>query len=584
MSRLKQNSYWKAVRKAYASLGGKFIRQASGDHSSHVPSDKTRWAIARELGFNGNRACVRCNATQVVEPGSVVKHCGTLMAADLTQAERSEIEASIGKVKVSFKNKDDIPGGEADKSKKSDFPKKELEEGKKHEKEHTSDPDKAEEIASDHIKEDKKYYNKLEKMEKRRDPDGKDKKDASADFTAHFIPDEDDIADSHWVVKKAGSPVLKVTLKQAFPGKEKTKAPIFAQQKYGDELLNSVKARGVEGTVKTALKNGATVFGQFNQAAPNALMPAPESVEDTEMQGQPPTDPQADPGLVDPEIGDEILDDKQNRTDIIELVKAALVPFIASAGEEITVQSVVAELKALCQNDQSLNDFQGSLDEQVEQFQQDNSVGEEEQKEEDRGNQNEELPADAGGGMPPPDQQPREASKARSIREAELADRAASLQNALREQEAASAKLAKELREAQHGKVEAERRYAQQLEDNKTLLLERTMRARHPRCAKLAQQLVDIGEVPEDELGNKIIALLKLPTDDFFALENRVKKVHGKLVVAGRSGPAVNTKGLMTIIGDHRDEGNKEPTLADGPRRGANHGTGAGVAGVVKWS
>jgi hypothetical protein len=575
MSRLKQNSYWQAVRKAYASLGGKFVRQAIGDQASHVPADKNRWAIARELGFNGNRTCVRCNATQVVEPGSVTKHCGTLMAADLTQAERSEIENSLGKVKVSFKAKDSMPGGEADKSEKSEFDKKDLEKGKKHEKEHTSDPDKAEEIASDHIKEDKKYYSKLEKVEK---------KDASADFTAHFISDEDNIADSHWVVKKAGSPVLKVTLRQAFPGKEKTKAPIFAQKKYGDELLSSVKARGVEGTVKTALKNGATVFGQMNQAAPNALMPAPESVEDTEMQGQPPTDPQADPGLVDPEVGDEILDDKQDRTDIIELVKAALVPFIASAGEEITVQSVVAELKALCQNDQSLNDFQGSLDEQVEQFQQDNSVGEEEKKEEDRGNQNEELPADAGGGMPPSDQQPREASKARNQREAELADRAASLQNALIEQEAASAKLANELREVQHGKVEAERRYAQQLEDNKILLLERTMKARHPRCASLAQQMVDIGEVSAEELGSKIIALLKMPTDDFFALENRVKKVHGKVVVAGRNGPAFNTNGLMTIIGDHRDEGNKEPSLADGPRKGANHGVNAGVAGAVNWS
>jgi hypothetical protein len=559
MSRLKSSSYWTAVRKAYASLGGKYVRQAAGDQSSHVPSDKTRWGIARELGYTPNRACIKCNATLISEAGSVVKHCGTLMAADLTQAERIEIESSLGKLKVAFKTaKED--GGHV----------------------HADDPDKTADGEHGHTEENPEGCHTHDEGEK---------KEASADFTAHFIPDEDNIADSHWVVKKAGNPVLKVTLKQAFPGKEKTKAPIFAQQKYGNELLNSVKARGVEGTVKSALKNGATVFGQFNQTAPNTLMPAPESVEDTEMQGQPPTDPQADPGLVDPEVGDEILDDQQQRTDIIELVKAALVPFIASAGEEITVQSVVAELKALCQNDQSLNDFQGSLDEQVEQFQQDNSVEEEEQKEQDRlGDEEEEIvgqeiAADAGGSsMPPPDQQPRAASKARNIKEAQLTKEVAKLRHALGEHEQASGKIAKELREAQHEKTELQRRYAQQLEDNKMLLIERTMKARHPRCVKLAQRLVDIGETSEEERESKITALLKMDTDDFFALENRVNKVHGKLVVEGSHTPSFSTKGLMPIIDDHRDEGNKEATLADGPRRGANKGAGAGLASNVNWS
>lgn len=579
MSRMKQSAYWAAVRKAYASLGGKYIRQASGEQASHVPADQQRWAIARELGFTGNRMCVECNATMKADAGAVVKHCNRLMMADITQAERSEIESSIGKLKVSFKSKDELSGGKADKDDKKSFPKKELEEGAKHEKEHTSDKDKAEEIASDHIKEDSKYYDKLKNMEKRRDPDGLDKK-ASSEFTTHFIPDSDAIEDSYWVVKKAGNPVLKVTLKQAFPGKEKTKAPIFAQQKYGDELLDTVKKHGVLGTVKKALKNGATVFGQFNQMNPNTLMPAPENVEDTEMQGAPPTDQQANPGMVDQAVGDDILGDDQERTDIIELVKAALVPFIASAGDDITVQSVVAELKALCQNDQSLNDFQGSLDEQVEQFQQDNSVAEEDEKDQAREDMSQDPMADAGGQMPPTDQQPREASMSRK-REAQLESEVGQLRNALGEQEEASRKLAAELKKAQGESTEYQRKYNEQLEDNKVLMIDRTMRARHPRCARLAQKMVDIGEIQEADRDEKIVAILKMKTDDFLALEDRVGKVHSKIAVASTD-PEFSTKGLMSVIDDHRDEGKKEATLTDGPRKGT--GKGAGLVGNVNWS
>ena len=70
--------------------------------------------------------------------------------------------------------KDKIPGGKADKNKPEDFDKKQLEKGKKIEKEHTPDEDLAEEIAMDHLEEsgDKKgkkggkYYDKLDKLEK----------------------------------------------------------------------------------------------------------------------------------------------------------------------------------------------------------------------------------------------------------------------------------------------------------------------------------------------------------------------------------------------------------------------------------
>lgn len=61
--------------------------------------------------------------------------------------------------------KDLIPGGKADNKNKSDFDKDQLAKGKKVEMEHTNDPAKAEEIAMDHLEEDSKYYDKLEKID-----------------------------------------------------------------------------------------------------------------------------------------------------------------------------------------------------------------------------------------------------------------------------------------------------------------------------------------------------------------------------------------------------------------------------------
>lgn len=62
--------------------------------------------------------------------------------------------------------KDKLPGGLADKKKPSDFDPKALAKGKKVEMEHTDDPQKAEEIAMDHLTEDSAYYDKLETIEK----------------------------------------------------------------------------------------------------------------------------------------------------------------------------------------------------------------------------------------------------------------------------------------------------------------------------------------------------------------------------------------------------------------------------------
>jgi 8-oxo-dGTP pyrophosphatase MutT (NUDIX family) len=61
---------------------------------------------------------------------------------------------------------DKIKGGLADNKTPKDFDKKRLVVGVKVEKEHTSDDKVAEEIAMDHLTEDKKYYVKLKKIEK----------------------------------------------------------------------------------------------------------------------------------------------------------------------------------------------------------------------------------------------------------------------------------------------------------------------------------------------------------------------------------------------------------------------------------
>lgn len=69
----------------------------------------------------------------------------------------------VGMVKM---NEDKIPGGLADNKKPSDFAADALAQGRKVEREHTSDSGIANEIAMDHLTEDKNYYAKLKKMEK----------------------------------------------------------------------------------------------------------------------------------------------------------------------------------------------------------------------------------------------------------------------------------------------------------------------------------------------------------------------------------------------------------------------------------
>lgn len=72
-------------------------------------------------------------------------------------------------IKTSFYNKitkNNIPGGKADNYKPSDFDSNQISKGTKVELEHTHDKEIAKEIAMDHLTEDPKYYDKLEKFHK----------------------------------------------------------------------------------------------------------------------------------------------------------------------------------------------------------------------------------------------------------------------------------------------------------------------------------------------------------------------------------------------------------------------------------
>ena len=65
------------------------------------------------------------------------------------------------------KAKDLLPGGQADNVSDAKFNKKKLRYAQKHEMEHTTNPGMAKELAKDHMLEDKNYYKKLEKIEKK---------------------------------------------------------------------------------------------------------------------------------------------------------------------------------------------------------------------------------------------------------------------------------------------------------------------------------------------------------------------------------------------------------------------------------
>jgi hypothetical protein len=75
-------------------------------------------------------------------------------------------EKFMQKIKILIKESEKLKGGKGDNRPDSDFDAKELENGIKHELEHTKVHQVAKEIAKDHLSEDPNYYKKLKKIEK----------------------------------------------------------------------------------------------------------------------------------------------------------------------------------------------------------------------------------------------------------------------------------------------------------------------------------------------------------------------------------------------------------------------------------
>lgn len=82
-----------------------------------------------------------------------------------------EYREELSKLIDTVSKNDKIPGGLAEGKKPSDFSKLKIDQGVKVEMEHTSDPKIAQEIAMDHLTEDKDYYKKLKQIETKKSED-----------------------------------------------------------------------------------------------------------------------------------------------------------------------------------------------------------------------------------------------------------------------------------------------------------------------------------------------------------------------------------------------------------------------------
>lgn len=78
---------------------------------------------------------------------------------ELTKQRR--LQAAKNAKKANEIVEDEIPGGKGDNAIPQDFDPEQLKMGIKVEREHTDDPEKAQEIAMDHLTEDPEYYSKL---------------------------------------------------------------------------------------------------------------------------------------------------------------------------------------------------------------------------------------------------------------------------------------------------------------------------------------------------------------------------------------------------------------------------------------
>lgn len=84
---------------------------------------------------------------------------------DVCSLDRTQLSADVAE-KIAFRGDDLLPGGKADKKPLSSFNKKSLKSGQRVEEEHVKSKHLAREIASDHLEEDPKYYEKLRTIHK----------------------------------------------------------------------------------------------------------------------------------------------------------------------------------------------------------------------------------------------------------------------------------------------------------------------------------------------------------------------------------------------------------------------------------
>lgn len=136
-------------------------------------------------------------------PNDPLKRLGMLGAKMQLERPRGSykqfVESTEGKKEVT-KAEQKIEGGLADHSEAKEFNAEELRYGIEIEMEHTNDPDKAKEIAMDHLKEIPDYYTRLKAMEEKANKDGIEKS-TSKHSLGHYNEDEKKALQTGWKPK-----------------------------------------------------------------------------------------------------------------------------------------------------------------------------------------------------------------------------------------------------------------------------------------------------------------------------------------------------------------------------------------------
>jgi len=126
-----------------------------------VPEDKKQKINGSKNESKGDLyLCNHCFKTFRNIEASCTECLSNIVEKIIQESPKPEHEAEI-----IYGVEDKILGGKADKSKPEDFDPEQLVMGIDVEMEHTDDPDKAREIAMDHLAEDPEYYTKLKRME-----------------------------------------------------------------------------------------------------------------------------------------------------------------------------------------------------------------------------------------------------------------------------------------------------------------------------------------------------------------------------------------------------------------------------------